>query len=168
MVNFIETILVIGGASIFLGKQDILHISRIIGFSIGRLVGTLQGLRIGYETKYQGTKLFQLQANVRRGIEGLGVIRTDLTSLGRSRTIGLTAIPLSPNSDIPKALDFQSESHSEDSKPMTDDRCQKLTQLILADGLLDKPPPTNPTGADIVCHALSESILMEAYSRAQK
>lgn len=165
MVNFFETIIVLGGASIFLGKQDILYISRFIGFSIGRLVGTLQGLRSGYESKYHNTKLYQLQANVRRGIEGLNVIRSDLTSLGRSRSVGLPALPVSQNDTIPKATALKSDNVVEDTFPSSvEDKNYKLSQLILADGFLDKTPVANPTGSDIVFQALSESILLDAYN----
>ncbi len=81
--------MVVTGAGLLLGRREITHGSKILGWSIGKLVGSLQGIRMKYEEKTHGTQLHKLHRSVKEGLVDMSSIGTDLNALsGRGGTIG--------------------------------------------------------------------------------
>jgi len=88
-VSMTEVLVVVTGAGLLLGRKEITYGSKVIGWSVGKLVGSLQGVRMKYEEKTRGTHLHQLHKHVKDGLQDMGSIGTDLNALsGRGGTIG--------------------------------------------------------------------------------
>lgn len=88
-VSMTEVMVVVTGAGLLLGRREITYGSKILGWSIGKLVGSLQGIRMKYEEKTHGTQLHKLHRSVKEGLVDMSSIGTDLNALsGRGGTIG--------------------------------------------------------------------------------
>ena len=88
-VSITEVMVVVTGAGLLLGRREITYGSKILGWSIGKLVGSLQGIRMKYEEKTHGTQLHKLHRSVKEGLVDMSSIGTDLNALsGRGGTIG--------------------------------------------------------------------------------
>ena len=79
--SFGELLVVVTGAGLLLGRKEITIGARWLGTSIGRVVGTLQGVRLRYEQKSKGSQIYQLHSSVRQGLQDFGTIGTDLAML---------------------------------------------------------------------------------------
>ena len=84
MLTYGELFVLVAAGGLVLGKKDIVAASRILGSSIGKLVGSLQGLSIKYEEATKGSRLRELHRDVRQGINELNAIRSDFALLGRN------------------------------------------------------------------------------------
>ena len=83
-VSLGEVLVVVSGAGMLLGRKEITLMARSVGRGLGRIVGTLQGLRIKYEEKSQGSQLYQLHKNVKDGLNDMSTIGADISSLSSS------------------------------------------------------------------------------------
>jgi len=83
-VSLAEVLVLVTGAGMLLGRKEITLMARSLGRGLGRVVGTLQGLRVKYEEKSQGSQLYQLHKNVKDGLTDMGTIGADLNSLSSS------------------------------------------------------------------------------------
>ena len=86
MVSFGEVVVVVTLAGLLLRKKELVPMARLMGSTFGKLVGTLQGLRLRYETMYKGTQLSELHSNVRKGMDDLRTVAYDLSSLSPARS----------------------------------------------------------------------------------
>jgi Sec-independent protein translocase protein TatA len=76
-----ELLVVVTGAGMLLGRKEITLMAHSVGRGLGRMVGTLQGLRMKYEDKSKGSQLYQLHKNVKDGLHDLSTIGADINSL---------------------------------------------------------------------------------------
>mgnify|MGYP001088499533 CR=1 FL=1 len=76
-----EVLVVVTGAGLLLGRREITRGARVVGWSVGKLVGSLQGIRMKYEEKTHGTQLYKLHKHVKDGLADMGTIGTDLNAL---------------------------------------------------------------------------------------
>lgn len=81
MISFGEAVVVVTAAGMLLGRRELVAGARFLGLGFGRVVGLLQGARIKYEEKSQGTELYNLHRSVKRGLDDMGMIGTDLASI---------------------------------------------------------------------------------------
>jgi len=80
-VSLGELLVVVTGAGMLLGRKEITLMARSVGRGLGRMVGTLQGLRTKYEDKSKGSQLYQLHKNVKDGLHDMSTIGADISSL---------------------------------------------------------------------------------------
>ena len=85
MVSFGEVVVIVTAAGLLLRRKELVPMARLLGSSIGKLVGTMQGFRMRYEKMYKGTEIFELHGNVRKGIDELRNVAYDVSALGRIR-----------------------------------------------------------------------------------
>ena len=107
-ISFGELLVVVTGAGLLLGRREIALGSKLLGNGIGRIIGTLQGMKIKYDNKTKGTKLQSLHREVRQGINDVSTIGYDLSSLSLNNTIR----PLNNNNNIHKYANTISSSSS--------------------------------------------------------
>jgi hypothetical protein len=81
MISFGEAVVVVTAAGMLLGRRELVAGARFLGLGFGRMVGLLQGARIKYEEKSQGTELYNLHRSVKRGLDDMGTIGTDIASI---------------------------------------------------------------------------------------
>jgi hypothetical protein len=80
-ITLAELLVLVTGAGLVLGRREITIAAHGLGRGLGRVVGTLQGLRFKYEEKTQGSKLYQLHKNVKDGLNDMGSITADIYSI---------------------------------------------------------------------------------------
>ncbi len=81
--TFAEVLVVVTAAGLLLGRREIAQASRFTGWSIGKAMGTLQGLRMKYEQKTAGSQIYQLHKSVKEGLADIGTISQDLNTISR-------------------------------------------------------------------------------------
>ena len=81
MLTLAEALVVVTAAGVLLGKKEISAGARMLGVGVGRVVGMLQGARVKYEERTRGTELYELHRSVKRGLEDMGTIGSDLVSI---------------------------------------------------------------------------------------
>ena len=79
-----ELLVVVTGAGMLLGRKEITRCARVVGWSMGKFVGSLQGIRIRYEQKTHGTQLYQLHKQVKDGLVDMRTIGSDLNALSNT------------------------------------------------------------------------------------
>jgi len=189
-ISFAEVMVVVTGAGFLLGRREITQGARYLGQSLGKMVGTLQGVRIKYEEKTSGTQIYALHKNVKAGLQDMGTIGSDLAALGTGRipTKGTGHVPsMAPstnvtNSSFPiaSAAKMNSSAIINNSKQSNDSNfsTHKLAKLVLAENILNETRPvegvrsfavtSSGTGADLLQAALSESIVSSYYASELK
>ena len=95
MITLAEALVVVTAAGLLLGKREISAGAKFFGQGVGRLVGTLQGMRFKYEQRTSGTALYALHRNVKRGLEDMGTIGSDLASIRSGGSIPAPHPPVS-------------------------------------------------------------------------
>ena len=134
MITLAEALVVVTAAGLLLGKREISAGAKFFGHGVGRLVGTMQGMRFKYEQKTRGTALYALHRNVKRGLEDMGTIGSDLASI---RSGGSIPVPQPPVS-IPPHLSRNTGMHVFENTLEID----KLKQYIEAETLNTKKKPS--------------------------
>jgi hypothetical protein len=81
MISLGEALVVVSAAGMLLGRRELVAGARFLGVGFGRVVGLLQGARLRYEEKSQGTELYNLHRTVKRGLDDMGTIGSDLASI---------------------------------------------------------------------------------------
>lgn len=81
MITFAEAFVVVTAAGFLLGKKELKAGARFLGIGVGHVVGMLQGFRLKYEEKSRDSDLYNLHKSVKRGLEDMGTIGTDLASI---------------------------------------------------------------------------------------
>jgi Sec-independent protein translocase protein TatA len=70
-VSFTEVLVVVTAAGILLGRKELTIGAKFAGNVVGKLVGSLQGLRVKYEQKSSNSELNTLHTSVRSGLRGI-------------------------------------------------------------------------------------------------
>ena len=91
MISFGEAVVVVTAGGMLLGRRELVAGARFLGLGFGRVVGLLQGARIKYEEKTQGTELYNLHRSVKRGLDDMGTIGTDLASIRSGNVLSNTS-----------------------------------------------------------------------------
>lgn len=68
--TFVEILVVVTGASFVLGRKDLVLGARQGGKMLGRLIGTMHGVKATYEAKSQQSELKSLHTTVTSGLRG--------------------------------------------------------------------------------------------------
>jgi len=173
-ISFGELLVVVTGAGLLLGRREIALGSKLFGNGIGRIIGTLQGMKIKYDNKTKGTKLQSLHREVRQGINDVSTIGYDLSSLSLNNTIR----PLNNNNiNIHNHANTISSSSTTTSTTLhssiiyptnisiNENEINRLAHLILVDQKLNNNSNRNSNdGVDVIVSTISESILADSYA----
>lgn len=172
-ISFAELVVLITGASFLLGKREIVASARVVGRGLGKIVGTMQGVRIKFEEKSRGTQFFDLHSSIKRGLRDVSTIGSDLVSVG----VGDSGAQITTNGTMPTPSHVQSTTVSNSTEPTPNRpstssekdfvRISKLSRLILVDEKLEKTDIRHGApvdGADIIKAVISASTLNSLYS----
>jgi Sec-independent protein translocase protein TatA len=69
-ISFAELLVFVTGAGLLLGRKELLVGAKYTGLVVGRVIGTLHGLKANYEATSQQTELKTLHNSVRTGLRG--------------------------------------------------------------------------------------------------
>jgi hypothetical protein len=167
-----------------LGKKEITQGARIVGKMVGKGVGLLQGVRVRYDEKSRGSRVYQMHSNVRMGLQDMNTIGRDLVMVGAgmpassSATTGAgstataaaltrevnTTLPETKHS-IPTAIpDFSAAGIASFAAN------EQLARLILVEEKMNgedwsQKLTSQSNTADIVQSAITGSIMNEFYAR---
>jgi len=141
MLTLAEALVVVTAAGFLLGKKEIRAGSRFLGVGVGRVVGMLQGARLKYEHKTQGTHLYELHRNVKRGLEDMGTIGTDLASIRSGNVAGAQASRIS----TPESMHATSPSRLSVGMQVFENglEIEKMQTLIAAEERAEQKGPPN-------------------------
>ena len=186
MFSFGELFVVVTAAGILLGKHEIKAGARYIGIGLGRMIGMLQGVRIRYEEKSRGTQLYELHRSVKRGLDDVGTIGSDLHSIGSGRfvdhiqpttgTAARAAAETATATATARAVAAAAASIPANFKLDNGSNPYEvayLSRLILAEDASSVGRPDRPhahhrdrqMAVDVIVRGVKESILSEHYSR---
>jgi hypothetical protein len=190
-VSFGEVLIVVTGAGLLLGRQEIVAGSRLLGLGLGKIIGTLQGLRAQYEEKSKGTEIYQLHSSVRDGLMDLSTIGSDLSRISPLSSQNRASVHFNQqnaqnqrpkydhktSNDMSLGHSLSPTSTSSERKVLVNDNqlsSERLAILVLAEGQLKKrmgrtvDGTTKISGADIIESVVSESIITSYYAQALK
>ena len=68
--TFVEILVIVTGASFVLGRKDLILAARQSGKMLGRVIGTMHGVKASYEAKGQKSELTSLHTTVTSGLRG--------------------------------------------------------------------------------------------------
>jgi hypothetical protein len=184
-VSFAEVLVLVTGAGLLLGRQEILQGSRMAGKMLGRGVGVLQGVRIRYEEKTRGSRVHQMHSNVKMGLRDMNTIGMDLAMVGTGMptpsqlsTGAVAPANASTHTNRVTATTAGKQMHGSSSSSTTtgfinSDNAfnSRLARLILAEEKLQGGQEwshsitSNSSTVDVVQSAITGSIMNEFYAR---
>lgn len=177
-ISFAEIVVVFGAAGLLLNKREIVQGSRLVGNSLGRMIGSLQGLKIKIDKNTKGSQMYAVHSSIRDGIRDVSTVGSDLLSVGYSNPVQVPSryhrpIPNKPDTQIIAQQPTEKVEVNASNTSLDDVEFMKIShiaRLILVDDKLNekegKSIERTSSGADIVQSTVSSSILNEFYSRS--
>jgi hypothetical protein len=191
-VSFAEVLVLVTGAGMLLGRQEVVAGSRLLGIGLGRIIGTFQGIKEKYEEKSRGSDMYKLHSSVREGLMDLTTIGADIVRIGqpspissvkmkpvaihdRAGSIATTHMPLAAASAhmSRQSVKLGVSVESSASGSLNQD-AERLARLVLVEDQLKQKRGQSAilegrnSGADIIQSAVSESILANYYAQQLK
>jgi hypothetical protein len=184
-VSFAEVLVLVTGAGMLLGKKEITQGARIIGKMVGKGVGLLQGVRVRYDEKSRGSRVYQMHSNVRMGLQDMNTIGRDLVMVGTGMPASSSTATGAGSTATAAALTHDANTALPETKQSIPSAIpnfsaagiasfaanEQLARLILVEEKMNNGEEwsqsltSQSNTADIVQSAITGSIMNEFYAR---